>query len=41
MKNVKHEKLSIVKGNVIVVGVDVAKKKNIARFIDTDGFELC
>lgn len=41
MKNVKHEKLSIVKGNVIIVGVDVAKKKNIARFIDTDGFELC
>ena len=41
MKNVKHEKLSIVKGNVIVVGIDVAKKKNIARFIDTDGFELC
>ena len=41
MLNAQVEKLSLVRGNVIIVGVDVAKKKNVARFFDTDGFELC
>lgn len=41
MLNAQVEKLSLVRGDVIIVGVDVAKKKNVARFFDTDGFELC
>ncbi len=41
MFNAHAEKLSLVKGKVIIVGVDVAKKKNVARFFDSDGFELC
>lgn len=41
MFNAQAEKLALVTGNVLIVGVDVAKKKNVARFIDTRGFELC
>lgn len=41
MTNAKEEKLNLVTGSVIIAGVDVAKKKNIARFIDSNGFELC
>ncbi len=35
------EKLELVKGKVIIIGVDIAKKKNLARFINEDGIELC
>ncbi len=41
MFNAQAEKLSVVTGNVLIVGVDIAKKKNVARFIDAHGFELC
>lgn len=40
MKNVRAEKLSLVTGNVLIVGIDIAKKKHVARFIDSKGFEL-
>jgi transposase len=41
MNNVQAEKLDFVKGKVLIVGVDVAKKINYARFIDSQGYELC
>jgi transposase len=41
MLNAQAEKLALVTGNVLIVGVDVAKKKNVARFIDSRGFEIC
>jgi len=41
MNNVQAEKLDLVKGKVLIVGVDVAKKVNYARFIDSQGYELC
>jgi len=41
MNKAKHEKLDLVRGNVVIVGADIGKKKNVARFIDRDGFELC
>jgi transposase len=41
MNNVQAEKLDFVKGKVLIVGVDVAKKINYARFIDPQGYELC
>jgi transposase len=41
MINSQAKKLNLVTGNVLIVGVDVAKEKNYARFINTQGFELC
>jgi len=41
MNNVQAEKLGFVKGKVLIVGVDVAKRINYARFIDSQGYELC
>jgi len=41
MKSAQAEKLDLVKGKILIVGVDVAKKKNYARFIDPQGYELC
>jgi len=41
MKRAQTEKLDLVKGKILIVGVDVAKKKNYARFIDSQGYELC
>jgi hypothetical protein len=36
----KRKNWLLVTGNVLIVGGDVAKKKNVARFIGTPGIEL-
>ena len=41
MFNSQKEKLGLVRGKAIIVGIDVAKKKNVARFFNSDDFELC
>lgn len=41
MNGMRAEKIDLVKGSTLIVGVDIAKKNNYARFIDSQGYELC
>lgn len=41
MKVTKQKRLKLVGGNVLVVGIDIAKKKHCAVAINREGFELC
>ncbi len=36
----QEEKIRLVNGNVMIVGIDVAKKKHLARFFDSKGLEI-
>ncbi len=36
----QEEKIRLVNGNALIVGIDVAKKKHLARFFDSKGFEI-
>lgn len=40
MKKVKQKKLGLIDGEVLIVGIDIAKRKHCAVAIKKDGFEL-
>ena len=40
MDNKQIEKLRLVTGHVLIVGIDVSKRRHVARFFDSNGFEL-
>jgi len=40
MENKQIEKLRLVTGHVLIVGIDVSKRRHVARFFDSNGFEL-
>jgi len=40
MEDKQIEKLRLVTGDVLIVGIDVSKRRHTARFFDSNGFEL-
>jgi hypothetical protein len=40
MKKVKQRKLGLIEGEVLIVGIDIAKRKLCSRDKKKDGFEL-